>query len=607
MATAFQRYSETWPPGSDPLAIEFFAIKNGGIWKNTRGQQCGLGMFEHMMNARKLIWPERYRHRWTDLLYGEFIQNDVTILMGAASTQKTSHAVEFCLINYWARPENTLVILSTVNMDKLDIGVYAELSMLWKAGRERHDWLAGNLISHKRAITTDNLEEDGMRDMRRGIICRPTYVGGRWVGLGILAGTKQDFIFYVADELQFMEESFSMSWPHLFSNGQVKIIGSGNPKHDPDDELAKSAEPKDGFASHPEPQKTEVWDTRFMGGRCINMVGTDSPNFDVPEGQPEPFKRLIGRQFANRIAHDFGPDSFEYYRLVKGVMKIGFASSRVITRQLCRDHGASNKAIWKSNNQKRVYFLDPSYGGEDACCGGCLEWGEGLDGLVLIRLAGYKLYKFSLNSGKEVEEQIADILAEDLIAYGVDSTDVFYDATGKGTLGGAFARKFGVKAPIAIDSGGQPTKRPVRQDLFVEGPNGEQVLKQCWQHYSKFVTEMWFSVRYCIEADQMRELPVEFIAEGCARIYEMVAGNRIEVESKYSSDPKKKDSLKRRLGHSPNKFDGLAIGIEGARQRGFQISRLGNGVESNKDEDDFFDTEAKAYREAIQKKLLVHK
>lgn len=605
MATAFQRYGETWPPGSDPLAIEFFAIKNGGIWKNSRGQQCGLGMFDHMMNARKMIWPERYRHRWTDLLYQEFIQNDLTILLGAASTQKTSHAVEFCLINYWARPENTLVILSTVNMDKLDIGVYAELSMLWKAGRERHDWLAGNLISHKRAITTDNLEEDGMRDMRRGCICRPCYVGGKFVGLGILAGTKQDYIFYVADELQFMQESFSGSWPHLFSNGNVKIIGSGNPKHDPDDELGRTAEPQDGWAAHQEPQKTEVWDTKFMGGRCVNLVGTDSPNFDVPAGQPEPFKRLIGRKFADRIAHDFGPDSFEFYRLIKGVMKVSFALSRVITRQLCRDHRASEKAIWKSNSQKRVYFLDPSYGGEDACCGGCLEWGEGLDGLILIRVAGYKLYKFSLTSPKEVEDQIADILAEDLIAYGVDSTDVFYDATGKGTLGGAFARKFGVKAPVAVDSGGQPTKRPVRQDLYVEGPNGEQVLKQCWQHYSKFVSEMWFSVRYCIESDQMRELPDEFITEGCARIYEIVAGNRIEIESK--NDPKKKENLKRRLGHSPNLFDGLAIGIEGARQRGFQISRLGNGVESNKDEDDFFNTEAKAYREAIQKKLLVHK
>lgn len=521
------------------------------------------------------------------------------------NTQKTSHAVEFCLLNYWLRPESTLVILSTVNMDKLDIGCYAELMMLWKNAKARYPWLAGHSLPHKRAITTDNLEESGVRDFRKGVICRPCYVGGRWVGLGILAGTKQDYIFYVADELQFMQEAFSGSWPHLFSNGQAKIIGSGNPKHDPDDELSKTAEPKDGWASHPEPQKTEVWDTKFMGGRCINLVGTDSPNFDVPAGQPEPYKRLIGRNFARRIETDYGSDSFEYYRLVKGVMKVAFAHSRVITRQLCRSHGATDAAQWIDNTRQRIYFLDPSYGGDDSCVGGCLEWGKGMNDLTLIRVLGYRRYRFNLTIPKEVEDQIADILAEDLAAYGVDSSDVFYDATGKGTLGGAFARKFGSRAPVAIAAGGKPSKRPVRQDLWVDEPDGTRRLKRCDEEYYDFITELWFSVRYCIEANQMRELPEEFITEGCARIYERVAGNKLAVESK--SDPKKKEDLKRRLGHSPDCFDALCIGMEGARQRGFQIAKLGESIESNENEDDFFEKESREYRETIQSKLLTHR
>jgi hypothetical protein len=561
-----------WPEGTDPLSIELNFISNDG-YITVGNQKFGKGSVEHLLAARKLIWPERYCHRWTRLMYEEFERNDLTVLMGSASSQKTSHAVEYCLLKYWARPTKTLVILSTVNNDKLDIGCYAELSMLWKSGRDRFPELAGNLLAHKRAITTDNLESEGMRDFRRGVICRPCYVGGRWVGLGILAGTKQEYIFYVADELQFMQEAFSASWPHLFSNGEVKIIGSGNPKHDPDDELGKTAEPKEGWASHPEPQKTEVWETRFLGGRCINLVGTDSPNFDVPPDQPEPFKKLIGRKFERRIAHDYGVDSFEYYRLVKGVMKVSFAMSRVITRQLCRDHHALEKAEWAGTARHRIYFLDPSYGGEDRCVGGCLEWGEGLDGLTLIRVVGCRAYYFKLNSGKEIEDQIADLLAEELQAYGVESTDCFYDSTGKGTLGSAFARKFYDRAPVAIDSGGQPTPDPVRGDLFVYEKDGSKRLKTCREHYSKFVSQMWFNVRYCIEADQLRELPEDMMAEGCARIYEIVGGNKIEVEPK--SDPKKKEDLKRRLGKSPDLFDALAIGVEGARRRGFVIAKLG--------------------------------
>jgi hypothetical protein len=523
--------------------------------------------------------------------------------MGAASAQKTSHAVEYALLNYWARPEKTLVILSTTSNDKLDIGVYAELSMLWKDGQDRHPDLAGNLLAHKRAITTQNLELDDMRDFRKGIICRPCYVGGKWVGLGILAGVKQDFIFYVADELQFMEATFGASWPHLFSNGEVKIIGSGNPKHDPEDELSRAAEPKDGWGAHPEPNKTEVWDTKFMGGRCVNLVGTDSPNFDVPEGGVEPFKGLIGRKFARRIEHDHGPDSFEYYRLVKGVMKMGFALSRVITRQICREHHALEKAVWKDTNQQRVYFLDPSYGGEDRCVGGCLEWGIGIDETVIIRVVHYRVYKFNLSIGKEIEDQIADILYEELKTYGIASTDAFYDSTGKGTLAGPFAIKFGSQAPVAIDSGAQPTRRPVRDDLFVDGENGRPRLKMCFEHYSKFVSEMWFSVRYAILANQLRELPDEMMAEGCARIYNVVAGNRIEVEPK--NDPKNKENLKRRLGKSPDLFDALCIGMEGARRRGFQIAKLGAKSDAPPGDEWLEDMANKNFR-LVKSKQLVH-
>lgn len=550
-------------------------IQAGG-YLTFNGQKHGLGLFDHLMNARKLIWPNRYRHRWTELMYQNFIENDLTVLLGCASSQKTSHAVEYSLLNYWARPHNTLVILSTVNMEKLDIGIWAELQMLWKEGQNRYPWLEGNLISHKRAIPTDILDEDGMRDFRKGCICRPCYVGGRWVGLGVLAGVKQDYIFYVPDELQFMSEGFSKSWPHLFSNGNVKIIASGNPKHDPDDELSKVAEPVEGWNGMPEPDKTTVWNTKFMGGKCVNLIGTDSPNFDVPEGQPEPFPRLISRRFAKRIAHDHGEASFEFYRLVKGVMKIAFAHSRVITRQLCREHHALESVAWRDDKQTRIYALDPSYGGEDRCVGMPLQFGLDVDGNEILLVMPYRVFRLDLTKEVEVEDQIAQILSEEITTYNVPPENVFYDSCGKGTIGAAFARKFGFRVPIAVDSGGRPSRRSVREDLFVTDPDGNRRPKRCDEHYSKFVSELWFSTRIAIECNQIRGLTNDVMDEGCARIYEIVGGNKIEVEPK--SDPKKKEDLKRRLNKSPDLYDTFAIGMEGARQRGFKIKRLGSGV-----------------------------
>jgi hypothetical protein len=602
MPGPIEKYGALWPEGTDPLQIELACIARHGKWTSKDGKECGQGELHHFMEARKLIWPERYCHRWTILLYEQFIANDLTVLMGAASTQKTSHAVEFCLLNYWARPNNTLVILSTVNMDKLDIGVYAELKMLWQSGRDRHDWLSGNLIEHKRAITTDNIEETS-RDFRKGCIARPCYMGGRWVGLGVLAGTKQDYIFYVADEVQFMQEAFSASWPHLFSNGQVKIIASGNPKHDPEDELGKTSEPKEGWNSHPEPDKTEVWDTKFMGGKCVNLVGTDSPNFDVPEDAPVPYPRLIGYKFSNRIKHDFGDNSFQFYQLVKGVMRVAFAKSRVITRQLCREHRALEKAEWKDDNQKKIYALDPSYGGEDRCVGMPLKFGIGSDGNQLLEIGSYRIYKLNLTLDVAIEDQIANILKDELDTYGIDPSDAFYDACGKGTLGAAFARKFGIRIPIAVDSGQQPTKRPVMEGLMVE-EKGQPRLKRCDEHYHKFVSEMWYSIRYMIEAEQLRGLTEDVMAEGCARIWDMAAGNKIYVEAK--SDPKQKEDLKRRLGKSPDLFDTLVIGGEGARQRGFKIKRLGVETTHGRRSKNWLDQKVKQHESLLRSKQLVH-
>jgi hypothetical protein len=86
--------------------------------------------------------------------------------------------------------------------------------------------------------------------------------------------------------------------------------------------------------------------------------------------------------------------------------------------------------------------------------------------------------------------------------------------------------------------------------------------------------------------------------EGCARKYEVVSGNKLEVESK--------DDYKLRVKHSPNKFDSLAIAIERARQMGLRIDKLGgDDVRSSKGED-YFEKEAREWEELIKAGLLNH-
>jgi hypothetical protein len=151
----------------------------------------------------------------------------------------------------------------------------------------------------------------------------------------------------------------------------------------------------------------------------------------------------------------------------------------------------------------------------------------------------------------------------------------YHDSTGRGSLGTSLARIWS-PACNPVEFGGAPTKRPVTMDTFVTDMQTKvRRLKRCDEHYSKFVSELWYSLRFAIEADQIRGLPEEVMNELCMRQWDRVSHDRIEVESK--------EEMKLRTRKSPDLGDWAAIILEGARRLGFQIKRLGNELQSDED------------------------
>ena len=597
------------------LRVEREAIRRGGRWKDPAGRVHGKGLLYHYLRFRKIVWPKRYEHEWTRLMYENFINNQGTVLMGCASSQKTSHASEFVLISYWCWPENTLVLISSTTWDKLESAIFGEIKSLWGEGTSRFNWLAGNLIDSRKWIVTDDIEANkydpdnerkAVRDVRRGILCKACYTGRSYVGLGVFAGIKQERLIFLCDELQFMAPTVLDCLPNMRSNsgvGGFKFIGSGNPNHEPRGQLTVVAEPKEGWSSVEDIEETTVWDTNFTGIKCLNLIGTDSPNFRAHREaekkgiklEKDPYHRLIGPKYAEVIANDYGANSPEFETHVKGRMKLSLAEKRVITREICRIHKAHEVAIWKGTPRVKIHGCDPAYGRGDRCIQGHIEFGEDVNGHVIIRVYPPRIIKIDLRI-KEIspEMQISDAISSYLDEFGISSENSFYDSFGKGTIGYAFSKTFGDRPPNPVDAGAMPTERPVRQDLFIEH-EGRRRLKTCREHYSKFITEMWFAVRYAIEAEQMREIPMDVVLEGCSRKYHEVAGNKIEVEPK--------EKMRQTLGRSPDLFDWLAVCVEGARQRGFMIAKLGGeSRKQNSPIDDWFDVEA-AKQEQFRKQL----
>lgn len=597
----FEKYGLFWDDGTSPLEIEFYFIRRGGEMTYCK-RTHGLGLFHHYQEAAKLLWPKQDQHRWNSLTLQEILANAITGIIGPASSGKTHGASKYALIDYWAFPNNTLILVSSTDVRGLELRVWGTIKDLFNQARELHPDLPGQVLDSLHTITTDNIEkgDNKARTLKKGIICVPCLSSGRYVGLGKYVGIKQSRLRLIADEAQLMGPGFLDSISNLASNPGFKAVILGNPI-DPLDPLGLACEPIGGWGSMPEPVKTTVWKTRFMDGKCVNLVGTDSPNFDYPQDQPPKYPYMINQRRLDEIAAFWTKDSQQYYSQGVGVMKTGLLTKRVITRTMCEQHHALRKAEWMDTERTLVYAIDAAYSGVggDRCVGGWIEFGKAAHGGTIVRINPPKIIPIVINVGKEPEDQIAEYVQLDILPIGISPKHVFYDSTGRGTLGSAFARKFGEETPVPIEFGGKPSVRPVRHDLFVS-ENGHDRLKRCDEHYFDFVTELWFSVRYCIESEQLRELPEDVMREGCAREYGRSKGNKFFVESKH--DPKARE----RMVRSPDLFDWLATAIEGARRLGFQIRRLGTHFTENSSDDDFWQKEHEEYREEIQSHMLIH-
>lgn len=587
MADKIEKYDLKWDAGLHPVEIEMKMIRMGGRFPFGKSQAMrGNGLVFHYEQMRKIIWPRLDSHRWHELILNEVRRPNakVTVLMGPGSSSKTHEAACNYLMEYYCFPNETCVLVSSTDLRGLELRVWGEIKSLHEEAKSKFDFIPGNLIDSKHAIATDDIEEDQVRDLRRGIIAIPTVQGGKSIGLGKWVGIKQKRLRLVSDEASLMNSSFLNAFANLDKNEDFQAIVLGNPI-DFNDPLGKAAEPKDGWTGHLEPKKTECWDTRFMNGRCVNLVGTDSPNFDYPESEPTRFKYLISREKIANTLSFFPENSLEYYSQCIGVMKVAGMERRVLTRDIIRQYEADKDTAFQGEATK-VYFVDASRGG-DKCVGGHGEFGINVDGKKVLRLGEPKVIPIIVGSGTDPEYQIANFVKQDCTILGVPPSNMGHDATGWGSLGTALAVVWSNQT-IPVESGGSPTQRPVSNDLFIMDDSVNPPMKRlklCHEHYEKRVTEFWFSMRYSVESAQIKNLPEEAIEDLVERKWDYNRGNKIGVEAKSSrvmADGSRRVGMKERIGRSPDYGDWACGILEMARRRGFVIERLGRNIDNKK-------------------------
>lgn len=597
----FERYKALWPAEYTPLQVEMACIRSGGTWKWGK-RECGKGLPYHYGAMRKILWPNLDVHRWHDLCLSEIRRPGakVTVLMGCAASGKTHEASWNYLCEYFCYPDDLCLLVCSTDIRGLRKRVWGEISTLWQEAKDRFEWLPGHYMDQAIAIATDELkdmefEERRVRDMRRGIFGVPCRADRTFTGLKDYHGIHPPRMRLIADEAAMMGGSFLASFANLNTNVSFEAIVIGNP-NDPLDPLGKAAEPVDGWTNHMSPTKTTVWNTSFYNGRCVNLIGTDSPNFDFPADQPTRYPYLVSREKIEATTKAYGRDSFEVHSQCIGDMIVSGLSRRVITHDMCRAHNTADSSVfWADSHRTKIYGVDAAYGG-DRCVGGWIEFGKNTTGEVILLVHRPNIIPVSVKAGIDPEDQIAEYIYEDCQRLEIPPQNMYHDSTGRGNLGSAIAAIWSAEV-TGIEFGGAPTERPVSLDIFVWDESLRQRrLKTCKEHYAKFVTELWFSVRLAIEADQLKGLPIDVEDEGCMREWNKATGDRKELESKID--------MKLRVGFSPDLFDWLAICVEGARRHGFMIKRLANDATTGNNGYQWLFEMHRARRELIQKSVF---
>lgn len=587
-----EAYGVEWPATFAPLDIEFELIRRGGFVE-VLGEKYGNGLFFHMRQAFSILWPDDDHHRWSDLGLKTLCEERITVFQGPRDTGKTRTLAKFALTDYWLSPEDTLTICSSTGIRELELRIWGDIKDLFGRARKLFPNLAGYMNQANHGVFTDPLDERGdIRDMRRGIICVPLIGGdGEWIGLDRFVGIKQKRRRLFGDELQFIHPVY-VNVLDAIDKGDFKGGFAGNPIGGNGKALDKIAEPIGGWSSLGEIKKTTTWRNKY-GGVTVNFVGTDSPNMD-PD-RPKYYPYLIDQSDVDRVAMRNGVDSAQYWTFILGVRKIGADAYRVLTMELCDRMGAFNSVIWAGGPRTKIYAIDAGFGG-DPCEVMFIEFGEDVNGDQVIEFHESQEIRLRVTADLTAEEQIALFVKSETTRLGVPEENIFFDAGMRATLAVSMAR---IISPMvnAVNFGGPATDRPVDEDTFVDdAKTGQKRLMRCNEKYSKFVTELWYSVREVVEARQARGLPRSAAEQFQNREWRWVPGpmgERYELETK--------PEYKLRNGNeSPNKADVASIAVEGARRLGFTIQNKKEYRTPGKTEDDWLEAELAKHRAFIK-------
>lgn len=549
-------WGREWEADTTELEAHLKAFRLG--WTVESG---ALGKEEHFWAIAAILWgkasPKQFlRHPWAEKAIKAMCRYRYVAVSGAGSSGKTDVAAVWALVNFFAAPFCTTVLVTSTEVKQARLRIWGRIKEYYQAVPP----ICGRLLD---SISQIRFEEGSDRN---GISLIAGEQSKAAEAVKKLIGIKNDYVFLIADELPDLSESIlNAAYGNLALNPYFQLVGLGNfaSVFDP---FGQFAEPKDGWGTVTE--DSQSWRTKR--GVCIRFDGLKSPN--VLAGQDVYPGLYSQRHLAEHRM--MGENSAMFWRMCRSFPAPQGLADQIFTESLLLSGDAFGSVEWE-RPPLRIAALDPAFtSGGDRSVLWIAEYGQLSNGKMCIRLdKKLELHEDANKRDRPHDWQIAEQFKLWCESEGVNPYHAVLDATGAGISFGSIVSQLWSPQVLHVCFGGAASDLPATASD--SRPSSEV--------YVNRVAEIWYQGREFVRAGQFKGVTTSLARELCARKYDTTKQSatttRIRVEPKRD--------MKLRLGFSPDEADAALMLIELARERfGFVAGQIGDGLrQANEDKE----------------------
>lgn len=548
-----QRYGLKWTTEDDPITIELTCFK-----EDHRPENGGLGAYRHLKNAIDLIFtdkngqPTTKWHDWTNQRLRALCEHKTNAWTGCAAAGKTWDAGLFAMMFWLADPFNTIVVLTSTTAKMVRKRIWPVLRELHRASPA----LPGHMLDSATMLQTTQ------GDDKYGIFAKAVLQGSSGRAIADIQGMHAERFMLIVDEATDTPEAIAEVIPNLqkgCADFRLLFIGNALSRLDPH---GRVCEPRDGWQSID--VDDDEWETAGVPewgiepGVCLHFDGLKSPNLKIGEDK-WPFL-YSNKDYARDMARPEAKESLAFWKYTRGFWAPDGFCKTVMSEPLVVKYDGMGKFTFMTNS-RRVAGLDAGFGG-DKCILRIGTIGDIEGGRTAVQL-DKKIELIIKASAKEpVHYQIARQVKEHCEREGVGPEAFGLDATGEG--GGLASILSNEWSPAInwVEFGG------LASDYAISETDG----RPAREVYDRKVTELWFSAREFLINGQLKGLDKVEVQQFSSREY-TDDKRRIKLDTK--------DDCKKKVGHSPDEADAVAVLLEVAKRLGTKPT--GQGVrESSK-------------------------